>query len=116
ARTSGENLFVVLLIRTPSTQELEPPTIPGRFTAAAAQRRELEQLGLSPGAIESVMRPFSVEIERAHFAPIMVIEPATELYDRLEFDPALIARNIERGRQAVRDQWSVLARFLGVAE
>jgi len=31
SRTSGENLFVVLLIIAPSTQELEPPAIPGRF-------------------------------------------------------------------------------------
>jgi len=86
------------------------------LAAEAAQRRELEKLGLSPGAIEGVMRPFSDEIERAHFAPLMVIEPETELYDRLEFDPALIARNIDRGRQAVCDQWSALAPFLGVAE
>lgn len=32
ARTSGENLFAVLLITGPSSQELGPPTIPGRFT------------------------------------------------------------------------------------
>lgn len=31
ARTSGENLFVVLLIMAPLSQELEPPAIPGRF-------------------------------------------------------------------------------------
>src|SRR6478736_5553951 len=32
ARTSGENLFVVLLVMAPSSQELEPPANPGRFT------------------------------------------------------------------------------------
>src|SRR5690554_3150855 len=32
-RTSGENLFVVLLIRLYPTWELEPPTVPVRFTA-----------------------------------------------------------------------------------
>ncbi|MFA6032203.1 MAG: hypothetical protein WC889_04810, partial [Myxococcota bacterium] len=31
ARISGENLFVVLLIQAPPSQELEPPTIPVRF-------------------------------------------------------------------------------------
>ena len=31
ARTSGENLFVVLLVMAPLSQELEPPAIPGRF-------------------------------------------------------------------------------------
>src|SRR5664279_3368576 len=30
-RTSGENLFVVLLVMAPPSQELEPPAIPGRF-------------------------------------------------------------------------------------
>lgn len=30
-RTSGENLFVVLLIMAPFSQELEPPAIPGRY-------------------------------------------------------------------------------------
>ncbi len=31
ARTSGENLFVVLLVMALPSQELEPPAIPGRF-------------------------------------------------------------------------------------
>ncbi|RXH37030.1 hypothetical protein XH94_24345, partial [Bradyrhizobium zhanjiangense] len=31
-RTSGENLFVVLLVMAPSSQELEPPANPGRFS------------------------------------------------------------------------------------
>ncbi len=30
-RISGENVFVVLLIVAPSSQEWEPPTIPARF-------------------------------------------------------------------------------------
>ncbi len=29
---SGENLFVVVLVMAPSSQELEPPANPGRFT------------------------------------------------------------------------------------
>ncbi|WP_345576063.1 hypothetical protein, partial [Stakelama sediminis] len=32
ARTSGENLFVVLLVIAPYSQELGPPTNPARFT------------------------------------------------------------------------------------
>jgi hypothetical protein len=31
-RTSGENLFVVLLMAAPPSQELEPPANPGRFS------------------------------------------------------------------------------------
>ena len=34
ARTSGENLFVVLLVIAPSSQELGPPAKPGRFSCA----------------------------------------------------------------------------------
>lgn len=34
ARTSGENLFVVLLVMAPSSQELEPPANPGRFISS----------------------------------------------------------------------------------
>src|SRR5204862_990570 len=36
SRTSGENLFVVLLVIAPPSQELEPPTNPGRFNIEAA--------------------------------------------------------------------------------
>ena len=32
SRTSGTNLFVVLLIQAPPSQELEPPANPARFT------------------------------------------------------------------------------------
>jgi hypothetical protein len=36
SRTSGKNLFVVLLVIAPPSQELEPPTNPGRFTILSA--------------------------------------------------------------------------------
>lgn len=38
ARTSGENLFVVLLVMAPSSQELRPPAKPGRFSPASVSR------------------------------------------------------------------------------
>jgi hypothetical protein len=37
SRTSGADLLVVLLIGLHSTQELEPPRNPGRFTYALTQ-------------------------------------------------------------------------------
>jgi hypothetical protein len=44
ARTSGEkNLFVVLLVMAPTSQEFEPPTNPGRFMDAKALMSELSQ-------------------------------------------------------------------------
>ena len=35
-RTSDENLFVVLLVMTPSSQELEPPANPGQLISMAS--------------------------------------------------------------------------------
>ena len=40
ARTSGENLFVVLLVMAPSSQEFGPPTNTGRFNPRFSYRAE----------------------------------------------------------------------------
>lgn len=54
ARTSGENLFVVLLITAPPSQELEPPTIPVPFKPPmlfpANSAQEIDSIGISCGA------------------------------------------------------------------
>ncbi len=84
--------------------------------AEQAQRAQLAQRGVPAEAAEEIMRPFCEEIARYNMIPTMVLQPQVELYDRLEFDPALIAQNIERGRAVVRDRWSEIAAFLGVAE
>lgn len=84
--------------------------------AEAKQREELETLGLAPADIAKVMEPFSEQIQRYNFVPTMVLQPETDLHETLEFVPELIAENMERGRQAVRDKWSELAPFLGVPE
>ena len=84
--------------------------------AEAKQRDELIALGLTPAQITQAMKPLHDEIERYRFVPTMVIQPPSDLYATLEFVPALIAENIERGRQAVRDKWSEIAAFLGVPE
>jgi NTE family protein len=84
------------------------------LTAEADQRSALLATGLSSSQIERVLRPLHAEIERFRMVPTLVLEPETNLYDTLEFEPALIAQNIERGRQMVRDRWSELAQFLGV--
>src|SRR5690606_8604444 len=41
-RTSGENLFVVLLIRLYPTWELEPPTVPARFIPVSRRHRRCD--------------------------------------------------------------------------
>ncbi len=86
------------------------------LTAESHQQRELQALGLGETEIARVMRPFRSEIERFRLVPTMVIEPPSDLYDTLEFEPDLIAQNIERGRVHVRENWTEIARFLCVPE
>ena len=48
----GENLFVVLLVMAPSSQELEPPANPGRFSFALGrdgEDRRLQESGRRGG-------------------------------------------------------------------
>ncbi|MBX7495032.1 patatin-like phospholipase family protein [Qipengyuania sp. 6B39] len=85
------------------------------LTARTHQHRVLRDLGLPQSQIDTVMRPFDDEISRFRLVPTMVIEPETDLYDTLDFDPPLLAQNMERGRQHVRENWDEIARFLGVA-
>src|SRR6476620_4880239 len=64
ARTSGENLFVVLLVMAPSSQELEPPANPGRFKTGlikllgtdGAACFVIARAGLIPGFYEELIR------------------------------------------------------------
>ena len=49
SRTSGENLFVVLLMMLHPTQELEPPANPGRFTALWGHHRCGRKTGVCSG-------------------------------------------------------------------
>ncbi|WP_299194124.1 patatin-like phospholipase family protein [uncultured Erythrobacter sp.] len=84
--------------------------------AADAQRAKLTELSMPADQIEQVMAPIEDRFEEHFFSRAMVIEPPTELYERLEFDPPLIRANIERGREAVRCRWSEIAAFLGVPE
>lgn len=46
-RTSGENLFVVLLMMAPPSQELEPPANPGRFTTHCRPEPSVHRHGVA---------------------------------------------------------------------
>lgn len=45
-RASGENLFVVLLVMAPPSQQLEPPINPGRFTSATIVSDNMVLIGM----------------------------------------------------------------------
>jgi NTE family protein len=84
--------------------------------AAAAQEAKLVALGLTPEQVTEAMAPLRERIDRYALIPTMVIEPATNLYETIEFIPELLLQNIERGREAVRSDWPNIASFLGVPE
>ncbi|WP_343794952.1 hypothetical protein, partial [Sphingomonas trueperi] len=72
-RTSGENLFVVLLVIGPSSQELGPPTNPARFTRAPM---------LTPKVLiidETTGRPISSPTENRAFLPRLAAMLGTTL-------------------------------------
>lgn len=84
--------------------------------AAAAQEAQLASVGLTPAQIDAAMAPLRDRIDRYALIPTMVIEPATNLYETIDFIPELLMQNIERGREAVRSDWPNIASFLGVPE
>lgn len=84
------------------------------LTARDHQRRELSALGLDKAKIDRIMRPFDEEVTRFRLVPTMVIEPDEALYDTLDFDPVLLRKNMDKGRLHVKQNWTELARFLGV--
>lgn len=108
---------VELLTREVSDNDLGNVELVNKVLRAAAdQEAKLRTLGLSDAQVDEAMAPLRAEIDRFALIPTYVIEPETNLYDTLDFVPELIARNIERGREAVRSRWSELAPFLGVSE
>ncbi|MBD2840891.1 patatin-like phospholipase family protein [Erythrobacter rubeus] len=79
------------------------------------QRMDLMQTGLDAATIDAVMRRFDDLVNRFRLVPIKVIEPESNLYDTLDFEPDLIEQNIQRGREAVLAQWDMLSTFLGAS-
>lgn len=86
------------------------------LTARTQQAQTLAALGLDAAAAARVLRPLDAEVSRFRLVPTLVIEPEADLYDTLDFDPALIRQAMANGRKAVEDRWPEIAQFLGVAE
>ena len=108
---------VELLTREVSDSDLDGiELVNDILRAAAAQKAQLASLGLTPAQIDTAMAPLRERIDRYALIPTMVIEPATNLYETIDFIPELILQNIERGREAVRSDWPNIASFLGVPE
>lgn len=84
--------------------------------AEMQQRSHLASIGLTPPQVEAAMKPVTDALDRFCFAPTLVLQPPTDDYERLEFDPGKIGCNIARGRKMAQDRWSEIAAFLGVPE
>lgn len=84
--------------------------------AAIDQELKLVEMGLSDAQVAEAMAPLRSQIDRFALIPTMVIEPATNLYETLDFVPDLLMQNIERGREAVRSRWGEIASFLDIPE
>jgi len=98
-----------------STNDLKNVNLINRLlTAQDHQRRELTSAGLASSLIDRIMRPLEDETSRFRLVPVKVIEPDEALYDTLDFDPALLRQNMDKGRDYVADHWPELAQFLGV--
>jgi hypothetical protein len=64
--SSRENVFVVLFVMAPPSQELEPPANPGRFTAPAKEALALQR-PLPNGSLHDIQdspRPYFGRLER----------------------------------------------------
>ncbi|MHA7819938.1 MAG: patatin-like phospholipase family protein [Erythrobacter sp.] len=108
---------VELLTREVSDNDLGNVELINQILRAAIdQEQKLVEMGLSPAQVEAAMAPLRAEIDRFALIPTMVIEPETNLYETLDFIPELLMQNIERGREAVRTNWSEIASFLDVPE
>ena len=75
---------------------------------------ELKALGLADPQIAKAMLPLETAIANYHLIPVKVIEPPENLYDTLDFQPDLIAKAIQMGRDVVNARWTEIEQFLGV--
>ena len=106
---------VDLLQNEVSTNDLEDVSLINQLlTARDLQRLELRAQGLTNVQIDKIMRPLEAAITDYRLVPVKVIEPASNLYDTLEFNHALIEAAINAGRKYVNDNWADLRQFLGV--
>lgn len=55
-----------------------------------------------------LLTAFDRQLSRYRFAPICVLEPEEDLYDTLEFNPALLAKAMQAGRDAVDKNWDTI--------
>lgn len=98
-----------------SNNDLKNVSLINQLVAARdRQRLELAGLNLSSSQIDKAMRPFESIIAQYNLVPVKVIEPEKNLYDTLEFKPALIDEAMDMGRKYVTDNWLELKQFLRV--
>jgi NTE family protein len=68
----------------------------------------LEAAGHTATEAARLLAPLDRQIAEYRFAQIRVLEPEEELYDTLEFDPELLAKAMQAGRNAVDKNWDTI--------
>lgn len=68
----------------------------------------LEASGHTATEAARLLAAFDRQLAKYRFAQIRVLEPEEELYDTLEFNPALLAKAMQAGRDAVDRNWDTI--------
>lgn len=68
----------------------------------------LEAAGHTATEAARLLAPFDRQLSEYRFAQIRVLEPEEDFYDTLEFDPPLLAKAMQAGRDAVDKNWETI--------
>ena len=68
----------------------------------------LEAAGHTATEAAKLLAAFDRQLSEYRFAQIRVLEPEEDFYDTLEFNPALLAKAMQAGRDAVDKNWDTI--------
>ena len=68
----------------------------------------LEAAGHTATEAAKLLAALDRQLSEYHFAQIRVLEPEEDFYDTLEFNPALLAKAMQAGRDAVDKNWDTI--------
>lgn len=68
----------------------------------------LEAAGHTASEAAKLLTAFDRQLSEYRFAQIRVLEPEEDFYDTLEFDPVLLAKAMQAGRDAVDKNWDTI--------
>jgi NTE family protein len=92
-----------------SRNDLQNTQLINDMLAARGQMfNALEVAGHTASEAAKLLAPLDFQLREYGFAQIRVLEPEEEFYDTLEFDPPLLAKAMQAGRDAVDKNWDTI--------